>query len=238
MMDYVELVKHIRYTFSAMERPCIVVGGSYGGMLAAWLRIKFPATFQGALASSAPLVYFPGAPSANETRFGDLISESFKNVSDECFDTIKEGFSLLINQTDKVDNYKDIEALFNVCENTPIKNSTSIWNLYYHLMNGYSYMAMTNYPYETTFLMHMPGCPVNVACKFFKDFPDPKPSSNTNRQVGGSLNDTTKSIFKAIYNSTSVYFNHDKKEGFCTDISDTEATGELDGEGWNVLACN
>jgi len=58
MMDYVELIKHIRYTYNAIDRACIVFGGSYGGMLAAWLRMKFPSTFQGALASSAPLVYF------------------------------------------------------------------------------------------------------------------------------------------------------------------------------------
>lgn len=97
MMDYVELIKHIRYEFKAMERPCIVFGGSYGGMLAAWLRMKFPATFQGALASSAPLVYFKGAPSAPETWFGDLISESYKNVTQNCFDRIKEGFLALID---------------------------------------------------------------------------------------------------------------------------------------------
>jgi pimeloyl-ACP methyl ester carboxylesterase len=45
MYDYVELVKYIRYHFAAMNNPCIVFGGSYGGMLAAWLRMKFPQTF-------------------------------------------------------------------------------------------------------------------------------------------------------------------------------------------------
>lgn len=45
MMDYVELLKYIRYNYNAIHTPCIVFGGSYGGMLAAWLRMKFPATF-------------------------------------------------------------------------------------------------------------------------------------------------------------------------------------------------
>ena len=45
MMDYVELVKYIRHRYAATQVPCIVFGGSYGGMLAAWLRMKFPSTF-------------------------------------------------------------------------------------------------------------------------------------------------------------------------------------------------
>ncbi len=42
MMDYNLLIKSIRYQYSAMDKPCIVFGGSYGGMLAAWLRMKYP----------------------------------------------------------------------------------------------------------------------------------------------------------------------------------------------------
>jgi hypothetical protein len=37
-------------------------------------------------------------------------------------------------------------------------------------MNGFSYMAMTNYPYATSFLNPMPAWPVNVSCGYFKDF--------------------------------------------------------------------
>jgi hypothetical protein len=36
-------------------------------------------------------------------------------------------------------------------------------NLYLHLMNGFSYMAMTNYPYSSSFLNPMPAWPVNVS---------------------------------------------------------------------------
>jgi len=58
MMDYTKLIKSIRYQYGATDKPCIVFGGSYGGMLAVWLRMKYPQTFQGALASSAPFLYF------------------------------------------------------------------------------------------------------------------------------------------------------------------------------------
>jgi lysosomal Pro-X carboxypeptidase len=74
MMDYVKLIKYIRYKYNAMQQPCIVFGGSYGGMLAAWLRMKFPATFQGALSSSAPLLYFKDSPTAPPAGFGEVIT--------------------------------------------------------------------------------------------------------------------------------------------------------------------
>ena len=45
MMDYVELIFWLRETRGMQDRAVIVSGGSYGGMLASWLRMKFPHVF-------------------------------------------------------------------------------------------------------------------------------------------------------------------------------------------------
>jgi len=45
MFDYVELIKMIKDTRGIQDRAVIVGGGSYGGMIAAWLRMKFPNWF-------------------------------------------------------------------------------------------------------------------------------------------------------------------------------------------------
>jgi len=58
MNDFADLIGHVREEYSMQDRACVVFGGSYGGMLAGWLRLKYPQTFQGALAMSAPILYF------------------------------------------------------------------------------------------------------------------------------------------------------------------------------------
>ena len=72
MMDYAELAKFIRTEYEMEDKACIAFGGSYGGMLAAWLRIKHPAVFQGSLAASAPFLYFKNAPSAPEYAYAEI----------------------------------------------------------------------------------------------------------------------------------------------------------------------
>ena len=53
----------------------------------------------------------------------------------------------------------------------------------------------------------------------------------------GDLLPREQIVLKAILDSTNVYFNY-KGQTKCTDFNDVDATGNLDGFGWNVLACN
>ncbi len=56
MADYVQLLATLKATIGAEASPVIAFGGSYGGMLAAWLRVKYPGTFAGAIAASGKRV--------------------------------------------------------------------------------------------------------------------------------------------------------------------------------------
>ena len=46
LADYAALISHIKGRFGAEASPVIAFGGSYGGMLAAWLRAKYPNAVQ------------------------------------------------------------------------------------------------------------------------------------------------------------------------------------------------
>ena len=130
-------------------------------------------------------------------------------------------------------------------------------------MNGYQYMAMTNYPYPANFLEPMPAWPINEAVKAWVDVPTQaelanakgvkakamnfarralnfvglaKPVTGPKKEKNG-LSDREVQLLTALQDSTSVYFNYTGAYP-CTNLSDWEGTGSLDGFGWNVLACN
>ena len=43
LADYTSLIAHIKLSVAgASNSPVVAFGGSYGGMLAAWLRMKYP----------------------------------------------------------------------------------------------------------------------------------------------------------------------------------------------------
>jgi pimeloyl-ACP methyl ester carboxylesterase len=54
------LLLNVRLIMEFTKSPVIVFGGSYGGMLSAWTRMKYPNVIAGALAASAPIWQFPG----------------------------------------------------------------------------------------------------------------------------------------------------------------------------------
>lgn len=76
LADYVVIINDLKRDFN-LTNPVIAIGGSYGGMLAAYLRFKYPNLIDGALASSAPM-YLATGLSPNNIFFQDVT-----NVIDE-----------------------------------------------------------------------------------------------------------------------------------------------------------
>ena len=86
MMDYVTLLEHIKAEggydnnteHTNPRTPIYVFGGSYGGMLASWLRMKYPTTFHGAIASSAPILWFQGGKDFDPHAYDSITDQSVR----------------------------------------------------------------------------------------------------------------------------------------------------------------
>lgn len=84
--------------------------------------------------------------------------------------------------------------MFNTCEKVTDKN---VGLIYSWLNNAYTYMAMTDYPYQTNFLNPMPAWPVASACSAIDDVI--------------IVNKTTWGQMEALRNAAELYYNYDKK---------------------------
>jgi len=178
-------------------------------MLAGWLRMKYPATFQGALAASAPLVYFQGAKTAPEDGFSIIATDDFAQTYNDsrCSLGIKEGLGYLqaIGTADRSADWPAVDEIFNVCGDiTDAKNVTDLIDM---LQNGFLYMAMTDYPYPASFLEPMPAWPVNASCNAFADVAPLSKDSSSSSNLG-DLSDRETLVLTALKAASDVYFNN------------------------------
>jgi lysosomal Pro-X carboxypeptidase len=73
LADYASIISFLKAELS--DGPIIGFGGSYGGMLAAWFRMKYPHLVDGVIAASAPIWAFLGLnPPYNDTAFNAIVT--------------------------------------------------------------------------------------------------------------------------------------------------------------------
>ncbi|KAG6678984.1 hypothetical protein I3843_14G106500 [Carya illinoinensis] len=111
--DYADVLLHLKKNLSAENSPIIVVGGSYGGMLAAWFRLKYPHIVLGSLASSAPILYFDDI----SPRFGyySIVTKDFKETSESCYRTIRKSWAKIDRVASRPHGLSTLGKRFNTC---------------------------------------------------------------------------------------------------------------------------
>ncbi|KAK6237829.1 hypothetical protein QUC31_003298 [Theobroma cacao] len=207
LADFAVLITDLKRNLSAEGCPVVLFGGSYGGMLAAWMRLKYPHIAIGALASSAPILQFEDIVPPDT--FYNIVSNSFKHESNSCFDTIKQSWNALTSAGQREDGLQQLSQTFHLCRELKSVEDLSNW-----LESAYSYLGMVNYPYPSNFLMPLPGHPIREVCRKIDSSPD------------GS------SILERIFNGVSVYYNY-TGEVDCFQLDD-DPHGM---DGWNWQAC-
>ena len=91
--------------------------------------------------------------------------------SDKCPNTIRKIFALLSKYAQNPSApIGQLSAYFNLC--TTLKSYKDISLLIQYINDGYSYLAMLNYPYPTNFLKNLTAWPANSSCLAFDNLPD------------------------------------------------------------------
>lgn len=217
LADYADLITSIRETVEgAQDSPVIVFGGSYGGMLAAWMRTKFPHIVQGAIAASAPVAQFSSPCDA----FGRIVTSDFSAASanNTCSDAIRASWPAL-DRMSRLANSTGVAWLntnFRLCPSSVITSQANISRVKDYLTDLWTDLAMMDYPYPTDFLAPLPANPVNAACSHLS-----KPWAN----------DTE--LLTHLFQAVSVYFNSTGNAS-CLDLGDEDDIGA---GMWSYQAC-
>ncbi|XP_031399093.1 lysosomal Pro-X carboxypeptidase-like isoform X2 [Punica granatum] len=209
LADYATLITDLKKNLSALDSPVVVFGGSYGGMLAAWFRLKYPHIAIGALASSSPILNFDDITSPYS--FSNIITRDFKSESENCYKVIRESWQQ-IEHTAKHQRGLDIlRKSFRICKNYIDGDALQGW-----LRTAFVYTAMTDYPTPSNFLNPLPAYPIKQMCKAIDD-----PTKG---------NDT----FEKLHGAANVYYNT-SGDVSCFDLNDNSDPHGLGG--WSWQAC-
>ncbi|KAJ6743221.1 LYSOSOMAL PRO-X CARBOXYPEPTIDASE-LIKE PROTEIN [Salix viminalis] len=209
LADYATLIIDLKKNLSAADSPVVVFGGSYGGMLAAWFRLKYPHVAIGALASSSPILNFESITSPYS--FNNIITQDFRGESEDCYRVIKRSWQEIEDTASHPGGLDLLRKSFKICN-----NYISASSLYNWLYTAWVYTAMTDYPTPSNFLSPMPAYPVKEMCKAIDD---PKTGNNT---------------FAKLYGAASVYYNY-SGTATCFDLDDDSDPHGLGG--WSWQAC-
>eukprot|EP00659_Diplonema_papillatum_P005322 gene5322-8123_t len=158
LQDYVEVLTKVKADYRIpKEASVIAVGGSYSGVLSALLRVHYPEVYHMSVAASAPWLQLMGLSSP--TKYFEIVSANYLQVSRSCHDTIRNGFSAVMDHYVAGGAYAALSELFHTCDPVTPRN---LDNFLDWLRNAFSDLAQTNYPYA---IGAMPGHPVAYVCE-------------------------------------------------------------------------
>lgn len=102
------------------NRPVIAFGGSYGGMLAAWFRLKYPHLVRGAIASSAPVRQIK----TECHRFYTIVSYVFHYKQGDCSENIRRTWDVIKCVVVFISNFAVMFcfSLYNIMNNFSAEN--------------------------------------------------------------------------------------------------------------------
>ncbi|KAI5613037.1 dipeptidyl peptidase 2 isoform X1 [Silurus asotus] len=218
LADYAIMISELKEELGAQKCPVIVFGGSYGGMLSVYMRIRYPNIVTGALAASAPILSTAGLGDSGQF-FRDVTAD-FENYKPTCKDAVKAAFQKLQTLAQQQD-YARIQSAFSLCK-AP-SSDKDIHQLNGFLRNAFTLMAMMDYPYDTSFMSKMPAFPVKVACEVMLN----------GTEVLSALRDTVG----IVYNSTGEQICFDLYSLYVECADPTGCGLGFNSYAWDYQAC-
>ncbi|XP_042898313.1 dipeptidyl peptidase 2 isoform X1 [Parasteatoda tepidariorum] len=220
LADYAFFLKSYKKKLNADDCPVIAFGGSYGGMLAAYMKFKYPNIITGAIAASAPIYQVAGKLSGDI--FFQAVTKDFQKEPG-CENQVRAAFGQIQKwAAEGASGLRDISRAFHLCK--PLADNKDYDHFLRWIRNSFVSAAMMDYPYPATFMGNFPAFPVKVMCSRLL---------NATRPVDG------------LYSAAALYYNASNPPVPCFDIyqeyiycADPTGCGlGSDSKAWDYQAC-
>ena len=165
LLDFANIVIQLK---PQENTPVVAFGGSYGGMLSAYFRIKFPHLVDGAIASSAPVLEYLDMPGLGLMH---TTTQVYFDISPNCAFDILDGFNILDNFVQNEYTWPGLQEIFNTCG--PITEQAQVLAIEDWITNALETYVQYNYPYPAIVQYYLPGWPANVTCSIIAIYNKP-----------------------------------------------------------------
>ncbi|XP_029648075.2 lysosomal Pro-X carboxypeptidase isoform X1 [Octopus sinensis] len=163
--DYAKLIQHMKSTIKGAQNSSVVAfGGSYGGMLSAWFRMKYAGVIVGSIAASAPIWGFPGMSKCNGIY--TVTTNTFKLGGEHCPGNIRKSWKVIDDLGKYSEGLKFLSEELKLCSSL---ESSNVDDFKKWLSTTWIYLASVNYPYSANFVEPLPAWPVNKICAPLND---------------------------------------------------------------------
>ena len=155
MADYAYLIHALRTNITdGWDIPFIGFGGSYGGMLGSWFRMKYSDLIDGFLAASAPIWSFTGLlPAYDYNAYDEIVTRDATaagGASDFCAENINKTWPLMYQYATTSEGRATLASSFKTCQ--PLDTPNDAYDLINWANFPFGYMAMGNYPYPSDYM--------------------------------------------------------------------------------------
>ncbi len=179
LADFVALIAHFR-TQHHIRAPVVALGGSYGGMLSGWFRMKYPEVVDGAIAASAPIWQLAGTVERESLDMNAVAItrgvSAAGGATDMCRDNLVAAWPLFQQVGRTAQGRNLLSKSMKACSTIDDVDAVLHW-----AQRPFFFMAEGNYPFPSSYITFavtgpgpaypLPAWPMRVACEGLnKDF--------------------------------------------------------------------